>query len=133
LLGTASIAQDKSGKINYAKAIGTESLREGAKRMELDSTLYLASMSKLVTSIAALQSVERGHFTLDEDVITRILAEFKRIKILKGFDEETGEPVAVPANNSITLHCIKILDITKQDTDIIAHVIFFPTPVEYDQ
>jgi CubicO group peptidase (beta-lactamase class C family) len=83
-------AQDKTRKINYAKAIGTASLKEAAKPMGLDTTFWLASMSKLITSIAALQSVDRGDFTLDEDV-TRILPEFKGIQILKGFNEETGD------------------------------------------
>ena len=102
LPGMVMTAQDKTGKINYAKAIGTAALKEGAKPMELDTTFWLASMSKLVTSIVALQSVDRGHFTLDEDV-TRILPEFKGIQILKGFNEETGEPILVPAKNKITL------------------------------
>ena len=106
LSGMVLTAQDRAGKINYAKAIGTESLKEGAVPMTLDSTFYLASVSKLVTAIATLQSVDRGHFNLDENV-TRILPEFKGIQILKGFNEETGEPILVPTKNKITLRFVK--------------------------
>jgi len=113
LPGVVLTAQDKTGKINYAKAIGTESLKDGAKPMELASTFHLASCSKLVTSIAALQSVDRGLFTLDEDV-TRILPEFNGIQILTGFNDKTGEPILVPAKNKITLRYIQLPDITKQ-------------------
>jgi CubicO group peptidase (beta-lactamase class C family) len=108
LPGMVLTAQDRAGKLKYTKAIGTESLKEGAAPMKLASTFYLASMSKLVTAIAALQSVDRGHFTLDEDVI-RILPEFKGIRTLKGFNEETGEPILIPAKNKITLRFVKTL------------------------
>ena len=54
-----------------------------------------------MTSIAALQCVERGLITLDEDV-SPILTELKDIKILLGF-EENGTPILKLASNKITL------------------------------
>lgn len=39
---------------------------EDAKPLEFDQTFYIASCTKLITSIAALQLVERGLVTLDE-------------------------------------------------------------------
>jgi len=107
LPGMIMTAQDKTGKVNFTKCIGTAPLNADAKQMEVDTTFWLASMSKLVTSIAALQSVDRGYFTLDEDV-TRILPEWKDVRILKAFDEETGEPILVPAKNKITLRFVPL-------------------------
>ncbi|KAK0103623.1 hypothetical protein ONS95_005635 [Cadophora gregata] len=55
-----------------------------------------------MTAIAALQCVERGQFTLDEDV-TPLLPELKDIDILKGFEEGTDKPILVKAAKEITL------------------------------
>lgn len=55
-----------------------------------------------MTSIAALQCVERGLFELDEDV-TRLLPEFRDVEILKGFEEGTEKPILVKATKKITL------------------------------
>ncbi len=55
-----------------------------------------------MTAIAALQCVERGQFTLDEDV-TRLLPELKDLDILKGFEDETGKPILVKATKKINL------------------------------
>jgi CubicO group peptidase (beta-lactamase class C family) len=70
--------------------------------LQLDATFFYASSTKLLTSITALQCVQAGHFSLDED-ITRLMPEFKDIKILKGFDEESGEPILVSSVKTITL------------------------------
>ena len=69
--------------------------------MELDTTMFTASCTKLLTTIAALQCVERGLVTLDEDTAAH-LPELARQKILTGFDE-AGEPVLVERKNPITL------------------------------
>lgn len=58
-----------------------------------------------MTSIAALQCVERGQFTLDEDV-TRLLSELKDIDILTGFEEGTEKPILVKAKKTITLRYV---------------------------
>lgn len=62
----------------------------------------MASCTKLMTSIAALQCVERGQIQLDDDVST-VLTELKDIQIITGFKEGTKEPTFVPAKNKITL------------------------------
>ena len=53
--------------------------------MNLDSVMWFASCTKLFTTIAALQCVERELLDLDGD-ITEILPEFKGVQILTGFD-----------------------------------------------
>lgn len=63
--------------------------------------MFVASCTKLMTSIAALQCVERGMITLEDDV-AEILPELARLGILTGSDEK-GEPVIVKRKNVITL------------------------------
>ena len=57
-----------------------------------------------MTSIAALQCVERGLLKLDDDV-SGILPEFEEIKVLTGFDG-AGQPVLRRAERRVTLRCV---------------------------
>ncbi|KZP22694.1 beta-lactamase [Athelia psychrophila] len=101
--GVVLVATNKAGTLNYAKAFGQTGVSPDAKPLTLDSTFWLASTSKLITTIAALQCVERGLFSLDSpDDIARLLPELAAPEILTGFDAE-GKPVTTPAKNRITL------------------------------
>lgn len=62
----------------------------------------MASGSKLFTTVAALQCVERGQLNLDED-ISNVLPEFTSPIILTGFDSVTGEPQLVKSTKTLTL------------------------------
>lgn len=73
-----------------------------ATPMNLNSTFWIASCTKLFTSIAALQCVERGLVSLDED-ISRILPEWRAPDILVGFDKGTEAPILKKATKKITL------------------------------
>lgn len=57
-----------------------------------------------MTSIAALQSVERGLVALDDDV-SGVLHEFKDIEIITGFDED-GKPILKRAERKMTLRYV---------------------------
>ncbi len=70
--------------------------------MTEDTTFWVASCTKLLTTIAALQCVEKGQLTLDDDV-SSILPEWKTPELLNGFDEDTGEPQISTATKKITL------------------------------
>lgn len=70
--------------------------------MTEDTTFWIASCTKLLTTIAAMQCVEKGQLTLDGDV-SSILPEWKSPQILTGFDKDTGEPQITQATNKITL------------------------------
>ncbi|KZP25118.1 beta-lactamase/transpeptidase-like protein, partial [Athelia psychrophila] len=101
--GAVLVATNKAGTLSYAKAFGQTGVSPDAKPLTLDSTFWLASTSKLLTTIAALQCVERGLFSLDSpDDIARLLPELAAPEILTGFDAE-GKPVTAPAKNRITL------------------------------
>ncbi|KAL3418827.1 beta-lactamase [Phlyctema vagabunda] len=103
LPGAVVVGSDASGQTYFANAFGVRSLEKGKEEpMSLDAVFWLASSTKLMTVIAALQCVERGRFTLDEDV-TRLLPELKDIDILTGFEEGTEEPILVRSKKTITL------------------------------
>lgn len=84
--------------------MGVRSLKPGEseKPMELDSVLAIASCTKLMTAIAALQCVERGLFGLDEDV-SSMLPEVRKFGIITGFDDSTEKPTLIPNTKHVTL------------------------------
>lgn len=67
----------------------------------------MASCTKLLTSIAGLQCVERGYIALDDDV-SSVLTELKNVEMLTGFEEETGKPILRKAVNKITLRFVNL-------------------------
>jgi CubicO group peptidase (beta-lactamase class C family) len=69
--------------------------------MGLDATFILASCTKLMTTIAALQCVERGQIGLD-DPVSVILPELKEKEIITGFNDG-GSLTYRKAKNEITL------------------------------
>ncbi len=73
--------------------------------MDLDATFIMASCTKLMTIIAALQCIEHGQITLDDDV-SALLHKLKSPKILTGFKEGTGEPTYQKAKGFITLRSV---------------------------
>ncbi|KAI1822942.1 beta-lactamase/transpeptidase-like protein [Xylaria intraflava] len=89
--GVALLAADKKGSLSYSKAFGFRSLQEpqSSERLDVDSVMYIASCTKLMTSIAAMQCVERGLVTLDEDV-RPILHELQDIDIIKATGDGDG-------------------------------------------
>lgn len=94
-----------AGKFYYAKAFGSLSAEPGSKPLDLETTFWLLSATKLMTAIAALQCVERGLISLDED-ITRILPEWKDLDLLEGFETGSGKLILRKARNKITLRCV---------------------------
>jgi CubicO group peptidase (beta-lactamase class C family) len=70
-----------------------------------DTTMWIASNTKLMTAISALQCVERGLLSLDDD-ISNILEEWKTPGILIGFEDDTGKPIVKEAKNKITLRML---------------------------
>ena len=75
--------------------------------MKLDATMWLASCTKIMTTVAAMQCVERGQLNLDDDV-TGILHELKDRQILTGFEKGSGEPILIPNTKAITLRLDEI-------------------------
>ncbi|KAI1388238.1 beta-lactamase family protein [Hypoxylon trugodes] len=95
--GVVVIAKDKDGKLDYSKSFS----RKNGTVYNEDTVLALASMSKLMTSVAGLQVVEKGLITLDEDV-TPLLPSLAKQEILTGFADD-GTPITRKRQNPITL------------------------------
>lgn len=96
--GVALVAADATGKFRYEKSFGKTAHGEPFKT---DSVVWMASCSKLMTSVAALQQVQRGHIGLDEDV-GKVLPEVAALKVLKDFDAE-GKPIFEDRKEPVTL------------------------------
>ena len=77
-------------------------MKSPTEEMDLNTTFIMASCTKLMTSIAALQCVERGQVRLDDD-LGEVLSELKDCEIITGFKEDTEEPILRKAENKITL------------------------------
>ena len=67
----------------------------------IDSIFSIASMTKAITSVAAMQMVEQGKVALDEPM-ARLLPNLGKVRILEGFDA-AGKPMLRPASTPITL------------------------------
>lgn len=67
----------------------------------------MASQTKLVTTIAAMQTVEQGLIGLDDDVF-EWLPELSSLKILDGTKDKHAIPQVRPRTNKITLRWVAI-------------------------
>ena len=97
--GVVALAADDSGVI-YSGAFGKRVVGQDAE-MTLDTEVWIASMTKAVTSVAAMQLVEQGSISLDEP-ISNHLPELAAVPVLDGFDAN-GAPVLRAPRRPITL------------------------------
>ena len=97
--GVVAMAATREGPV-YQGAFGRRALPDGAA-MTADTVFWIASMTKAITSTAAMQLVEQGKLTLDGP-IAAVLPELAAPQVLEGFDA-TGEPRLRPARRPITL------------------------------
>jgi methyl acetate hydrolase len=95
----AMAATDKS--IVYEGAFGPRCAGATTK-MSSDTVFRIASMVKLLTSVAALQLVERGKLAQDEPV-EKVDPSLASPFVLTGFDAK-GVPQLRPAQKPLTLH-----------------------------
>lgn len=94
----AAAASDKAPI--YEGAFGKRDI-SGSTAMTFDTVFWIASMTKAITSTAAMQLVEQGKLTLDGP-ISRVLPELGDPQVLEGFDAQ-GKPRLRPAKRPITL------------------------------
>src|SRR6516162_3003376 len=95
---TAMVAS--ADKIIYTGAFGK---RDSASGIDVtpDSMFAIASMTKAITTTAAMQLVEKGKVTLDEPV-SKHLPELAKLDVLEGFDS-AGKPILRPAKKPVAL------------------------------
>src|SRR5580765_2414722 len=89
----------RHGKVAWFKAQGMQD-REAAKPMPADAMFRICSMTKPITSVAAMMLYEEGRFLLD-DPVSKYLPEFKNPKVL--VKPASGEPYTIPATKEITI------------------------------
>src|SRR5689334_18165906 len=76
-------------KITYTAAFGKRDIASGLN-VKPDSMYAIASMTKAITTTAAMQLVEQGKVTLHEPV-SKHLPELGKLDVLTGFDS-AGKP-----------------------------------------
>ncbi|KEF59510.1 beta-lactamase [Exophiala aquamarina CBS 119918] len=101
LSGAACVAGRKDGTIFYQQAFGRTGAEPDAGPMKLDTVMWIASCTKLLTSISAMKCVEKGLLELDAP-ITKVLTDFEHPNILDGFDD-WGKPKLRRSTKAITL------------------------------
>jgi methyl acetate hydrolase len=97
--GVVAMAATREGPV-YQGAFGKRAL-PGGPAVTLDTVFWIASMTKAITSTAAMRLVEQGKLSLDWP-ISEVLPELAAPQVLEGFDA-TGEPMLRPARQRITL------------------------------
>lgn len=97
--GVAALAADETGVI-YEGAFGKRTQGQDAA-MTPDTVGWIASMTKAITSVAAMQLVEQGKLSLDEP-LGALLPELAAPQVLEGFAND-GSPRLRPARRPITL------------------------------
>jgi CubicO group peptidase (beta-lactamase class C family) len=97
--GVVALAAGRDGTF-YQGAFGARSLADGTP-MTLDTVFRIASMTKAVTGVAAMQCVERGQLALDQPA-GEIMPDLADPQVLEGFGAD-GKPQLRPARRKITL------------------------------
>jgi methyl acetate hydrolase len=87
-------------EIIYAGAFGRRWLPDGPA-MTLDTVFWIASMTKAITSTAAMLLVEQGKLELDSP-IGKVVLELESPQVLEGFSAD-GQPQLRPARRPVTL------------------------------
>jgi CubicO group peptidase (beta-lactamase class C family) len=89
----------RHGQVAWFRAQGMSD-REAAKPMKTDSIFRICSMSKPITSVAAMILYEEGKLMLD-DPVSLYIPEFKNPKVL--MKTPSGVPYTIPATHDITI------------------------------
>ena len=97
--GVVAMASTRDS-LAHQGAFGRRALPDGDP-MTTDTVFWIASMTKAITSAAAMQLVERGKLAFDRP-IANVLPELTAPQVLEGFDG-SGHPILRPAKTQITL------------------------------
>ena len=99
-LSGAVVLLGNSDGVTFRKAYGQRDVASG-DAMAVDSIFQIASMTKAITSVAALQLVEAGTLSLDAP-IDDILPDLANPQVIMRFGDD-GAPLLRPATRRITL------------------------------
>jgi len=96
---TAMVAT--ADKTIYTGAFGKRD-SSGRVPVKPDAIFRIASMTKAITTTAAMQLVEQGKLSLEKPAAEH-LPELGKLEVLDGFDQ-AGKPILRPARTPVTLH-----------------------------
>lgn len=91
----------RNGRVVYHKAFGQADIASG-KSMQTDSIFRIASMTKAITSVAAMMLYEEGAYLLN-DPLGDYLPEFGQMRVLAAGDGAQEPLVTVPATQPIRI------------------------------
>ena len=97
--GVIAIAATSDG-ITYDGTAGVRDISSNTK-MTVDTIVWIASMTKAITSVAVMQLVEQGEIELDQPV-SDYLPRLKEVEVLEGFDAD-NKPILRPAKTAVTV------------------------------
>lgn len=98
--GVVAMAADRHGII-YQGAFGVADASD-ARPLTTDAIFRIASMTKPVTTVAAMQLLEQGRFSLD-DPAEKYLPELAHLSVFESFDPQTGAYTVRPAKKTVTI------------------------------
>jgi len=108
--GIAAIALDKQGKVLYKGSYGsaTDINDTSSPRFTPATPTTIWSLTKLVTSIAALQLLESGKITSLDDPVEKYAPAYGEIQLLTGWtsDGDDGEPILQTPKTKATIRHI---------------------------
>eukprot|EP00026_Physarum_polycephalum_P009033 Phypoly_transcript_09143.p1 GENE.Phypoly_transcript_09143~~Phypoly_transcript_09143.p1 ORF type:complete len:403 (+),score=70.33 Phypoly_transcript_09143:95-1303(+) len=99
--GVVFRAVQKDGTVLYDGASGVRGVAHKDQPMTTDTIFWIASFTKLLTTISALQLVEQGKIALD-DPAEKYAPELGKLQILTGFDAE-DKPILQEPKTKITI------------------------------
>jgi methyl acetate hydrolase len=98
--GIVALVTDRKGVI-YQGAFGVADVGSG-RPLTGDALFRIASMTKAITSVAAMQLIEQGKFALD-DPAEKYLPKLAKLPVLDSFDAKTGNYQLHPASKPMTV------------------------------
>jgi CubicO group peptidase (beta-lactamase class C family) len=113
----AVVAVARRGKVAMFEAVGASEAGSG-RPMKLDAIVRIYSMTKPITTVAAMILVEEGKVGLD-DPVSKYLPEFKALRVHAGTSDET-----VPAKREVTVRDLM------RHTSGLTYGVFGDTPVD---
>jgi CubicO group peptidase (beta-lactamase class C family) len=98
--GVVALVVDRDGVL-FEGAAGQLDVAGGAA-MPTDAIFTLASMTKPVTSVAAMMLYEQGELDLD-DPVSKFLPGFDALEVISAFDATSGAYEVAPATSEMTV------------------------------
>lgn len=89
------------GETLYSNAFGKLNFESNSPPFTANSVCWVASLTKLMTAVSAMQLVEKGMIGLDDDM-GKICPQLSNKDVLKGF-EENGKPILEKQSKPISL------------------------------